>query len=197
VRARGNASTTFIRILPDMEKRQGGGTLGDILNFNPDRELAFDPTRRVDFDPGRSVAFDPSRSLSFHPNRDLGFGHRGIVFRGYVCPICGALVAEDARRCDECGTSFDGRERAAGPAMPPAPAPPARRPTEAAKSPRAKEPAGTVPPPPPAAGFCAFCGAKLHPGDRYCWSCGSRSVGQKEVVNLPPRKETPVAREWK
>lgn len=169
--------------------------MGDILNFNPDRELAFDPQRELGFSPGRALTFDPGRSLAFHPNRDLGFGRRGVVFRGYVCPICGALSSEDATRCDECGTVFDRGDRAAGPSTPgmvPA-APETGRKTPEKTRETARAPAAA---PRPTA-YCAFCGAKLHPGDRYCWNCGSRSVGDTDVVTLPPQKTERVSREWK
>lgn len=35
------------------------------------------------------------------------------MFRGYVCPVCGALVDRDARACDECGVKFSTQKRAA------------------------------------------------------------------------------------
>ena len=99
------------------------------LNFEPNRKLEFDPGRPLESSPGRPLEFQPSRELDFQPNRDLGFGRRGAVFRGYICPNCGALVSPDATRCNECGAGFE------GPPAPPRPAAPARRPTAARPAP--------------------------------------------------------------
>src|SRR5213592_5060200 len=114
--------------------------MADLLNFNPNRKLEF----------------DAGRDLEFQPNRDLGFGRRGVVFRGYVCPICGSLVTEDAKRCTECGAVFDPAPRSA----PPPAAAPAKSPSPPTKSlkptaPTAKgaTPASTV--------YCPFCGVRL------------------------------------
>ncbi len=154
-----------------------GDVVGDLLNFNPNRNL--------EFDSGRKLEFDPNRGVDFNPNRDLGFGQRGVVFRGYVCPICGALVSEDAPKCPECGTVFEGEPRAAPPATPPqegkpmAPAPPADSSLSRA------------------ANFCAYCGVNLRPGDRVCWKCGSRVRGATEAVKLPPKKSEHATRPWK
>src|SRR5207237_1552425 len=90
--------------------------MADLLNFNPNRKLEFDSGRPLEFDARRPLEFDAGRDLEFQPNRDLGFGHRGVVFRGYVCPICGSLVTEDAKRCTECGAVFDPAPRSAPPA---------------------------------------------------------------------------------
>src|SRR5438046_8861118 len=89
--------------------------MADLLNFNPSRKLEFDVGRPLEFDARRPLEFDAGRDLEFQPNRDLGFGRRGVVFRGYVCPICGSLVTEDAKRCTGCGGVFDAAPRAAAP----------------------------------------------------------------------------------
>ena len=78
-----------------------------LLTFNVNRDLKFQVFRGVDFNIRRNLAFDLNRELVFDLNRDLGFGKRGVVFRGYVCPICGAPVAKDAANCDECGVKFE------------------------------------------------------------------------------------------
>lgn len=173
--------------------------MGDILSFKPNRSLTFDPSRGLEFQPGRPLQFDSARQLQFNANRDLGFGHRGVVFRGYVCPICGALVAEDSRRCDECGAVFDREPRASGPAptAPAAPAPP-RRPEGGTRA----EPTPSGTPmretgSPPRSAYCAYCGVRLHTGDAFCWNCGARVAGSKEVVKLPTQKSEPVTREWR
>lgn len=78
-----------------------------LLNFNVNRELKFSVFRQVDFNTRRELSFNLNRDLSFLTNRDLGFGKRGVVFRGYVCPVCRSPVAKDALRCDECGVKFE------------------------------------------------------------------------------------------
>jgi ribosomal protein L40E len=78
-----------------------------LLNFNVNRELKFSVYRSVDFNTRRDLSFNLNRDLSFNTNRDLGFGKRGVVFRGYVCPICRAPVAKNAPQCDECGVKFE------------------------------------------------------------------------------------------
>ncbi len=167
------------------------------LNFDPNRRLGFDSSRPLEFDTGRPLDFQPARELEFQPNRDLGFGHRGIVFRGYICPICGALVAPDAKSCNECGTVFE------GPPTPPPPAPPAAPPTppRAKKPPATKLPAAApkkpVPPARPGVTFCAYCGVQLHAGDEFCWNCGAKAKGTSEVVQLPPKKQESATREWR
>ncbi|OGS46730.1 MAG: hypothetical protein A3K66_00840 [Euryarchaeota archaeon RBG_16_67_27] len=170
----------------------GGRVVGDILNFNPDRGRSFDPSRGRTFDSQRPLEFDSGRNLEFNQNRDLGFGHRGVVFRGYVCPICGAIVTEDTRQCGECGTVFEVEPRAAKPTAPALESPTLRRPE--AKAPPAVPPPGTSP---RGSAYCAYCGVKLHAGDTFCWNCGTRVAGTKEVVRLPPQKDERVTREWK
>ncbi len=160
------------------------------LNFDPNRTLEFEPGRALEFDSGRALEFQPSRELEFQPNRDLGFGHRGVVFRGYICPICGALVAPDATMCNECGTVFE------GPPTPPPPSPPAAPPRKpgANPAPPPKRPAGQEP---SKVAFCAYCGVRLHGGDAFCWNCGTVTKKGSEVVKLPSRKTEAVTRDWR
>lgn len=169
--------------------------MGDLLNFTPERGLTFDPDRGLAFAPERELQFNPGRALEFKPERDLGFGRRGVVFRGYVCPMCGSLVTEDVPRCAECGAEFEGTQRAPGPTVPAAPSRP-----EARSAPRDARTAGSTPKGPKAAAtdkFCAFCGVKLSAKDAFCWSCGARTVGSAESVRLPATKRGPVTREWR
>ncbi len=173
--------------------------MGGFLGFDPNRKLEFETGRPLDFNPGRSLEFQPSRELEFNPNRDLGFGHRGIVFRGYICPICGALVSPDAPSCNECGTVFEGglETPAAPPETPPPPAPPpAKKPPAAPARPPAAAPKRS---PPPQAGiaYCPYCGVQLRAGVSFCWNCGARTGSGGERVTLPNRKSEPVTREWK
>jgi len=161
------------------------------LNFDPNRTLEFEPGRPLGFDPGRSLEFQPSRELEFQPNRDLGFGRRGVVFRGYICPICGALVAPDATSCNECGTVFE------GPPTPPPPTPPAVPPRRPGSKPTVPPPKKPVSGSPPGAVFCAYCGVRLHTGDTFCWNCGAVVRKGSEAVKLPSRKSETVTRDWK
>ncbi|HLB67837.1 MAG TPA: hypothetical protein VJN63_05170 [Thermoplasmata archaeon] len=167
--------------------------MADLLNFNPYRGLEFDSSRPLEFDSGRPLQFDSARNLEFQPNRDLGFGRRGVVFRGYVCPICGSLVSEDAERCTECGAVFESTPRAA---RPPASAPATSAPAPAKIS-------RPIPPPARVAAsdssiiYCAFCGVKLKRSDSFCWNCGTRTNGSSEAVKLPAKKSPPVARDWR
>ena len=71
----------------------------DTLDFDHDRDLQFDSDRELGFDAGRARGFGPERDLGFDADRDLPFGRRGVVFRGYVCPVCGASVTADAPSC--------------------------------------------------------------------------------------------------
>ncbi len=77
-----------------------------MLNFDTNRELNFDPSRGVDFESQRDLVFDLNRDLSFDLDRELDIRKRGVIFRGYVCPVCGAAVASDTPDCDECGVQF-------------------------------------------------------------------------------------------
>lgn len=160
------------------------------LNFDPNRKLGFEPGRPLDFETGRPLDFQPARDLDFQPNRDLGFGHRGVVFRGYVCPICGALVASDATGCNECGAVFEGP-----PSPPPTPPPPPNRaPASRAPTPSPKKPASADAPP---VAYCAYCGVRLHKGDAFCWNCGAVTKRGSEVVKLPARNTESVTRDWR
>ena len=82
-----------------------------LLNFNVGRKLGFDPYRRAGIDIDRNLSFDVDRGLSFNLDRDLGFGKRGVLFRGYVCPACGASVGKDDPQCGECGVKFEQRAK--------------------------------------------------------------------------------------
>ncbi len=164
------------------------------LNFDPNRKLEFEPGRPLEFDSGRPLEFQPSRELEFQPNRDLGFGHRGVVFRGYVCPICGALVAPDATSCNECGTVFEGPPTPPPPAPPTPPATPSRPSGPRAPAAAPRKPARTEA---PNVAYCAYCGVRLHKGDAFCWNCGAVAKRGSEVVKLPSKKTESVTRDWK
>ena len=154
----------------------------EVLEFNPNRDLGFDAKRDLGFDPGRKLGFDAGRDRGFLPDRDLGFGKRGPVFRGYVCPICGAQVTADQPSCTECGAVFDQK----GSTSPPkahqthAPPNPAVPPPAATPPPRRLPPPTRSYPPPPKrveSKFCVFCGARLTSDDTFCWQCGNRAGG--------------------
>jgi len=149
----------------------------DVLDFDPNRHLGFDLDRDLSFDSGRALTFDSSRDLGFHVNRDLGFGKKGVVFRGFVCPVCGASVTETDPSCTNCGATFE------------KPKTPRIQPPRAAAAPNARSfpPPPTMPPPPPPppvrypmppkridAHNCPVCGARLSTTDTFCWNCGNR-----------------------
>jgi len=96
----------------------------NLLNFNVDRDLEFKAFRQVDLVFGRGLSFDIDRGLSFDASRDLGFGIRGIKFRGYVCPECGAAVTKGVDDCYNCGIRFKwpnkGEKKSASRPKPPA-----------------------------------------------------------------------------
>lgn len=162
----------------------------DLLDFKPDRDLAFDPDRELTFQPGRALLFDPNRDVQFNPGRDLGFGKRGPVFRGFVCPVCGAAVTADQPSCTECGAVFE--PKAVRKESPRAQAP-SQEPTRPPKVPSAPPLAAMPPPPPPEARPappppprtypqpakridvhpCAYCGARVSTYDQFCWNCGN------------------------
>jgi len=155
----------------------------DLLQFNPSRDLSFDWHRDLTFDSNRDLVFNPERDLSFDAGRDLGFGKRGPVFRGYVCPICGAQVTADQPSCTECGAVFEPKAgKAHGDRTPPPPKPAASPPGPA----RAAPPAPAArPPPPPVRAYppppkridvqhCVYCGARVATADTFCWNCGNR-----------------------
>ena len=77
-----------------------------LLGFDARRALNFDSSRELAIDLNRSLQFDINRDLSFDSARSLPFGKRGVMFRGYVCPVCGAPVYIEAAKCDECGVAF-------------------------------------------------------------------------------------------
>ncbi len=163
------------------------------LNFDPNRKLEFDAARPLEFNTGRPLDFQPTRELEFQPNRDLGFGRRGVVFRGYICPICGALVSPDATSCNECGTVFE------GPPSTPPPTPPAAPPPvpAAGRSPSVATPKKRLPPAKPGVAYCAYCGVQLHAGDAFCWNCGAKASGGSSLIRLPKKKEESVTRAWR
>jgi len=163
--------------------------MADLLNFNPYRNLEFDSRRPLEFDSRRSLEFNPSRGLEFQPNRDLGFGRRGVVFRGYVCPICGSLVTEDAKRCSECGAVFDSTPRAAGP--------PTGVPAKEIKSAKPTTSPALAGGSAGSTVYCSFCGVKLKRADAFCWNCGAKSIGSSEAVKLPAKKTPSATQEWR
>ncbi len=186
--------------------------MANLLNFNSSRTLEFSTSRPLLFDSNRDLLFNSDRELNFTPNRDLGFGKRGVLFRGYVCANCGAIVGVDATSCDECGAVFE-QPASKGPkvgSLSPRPTPATRaapEPRPAPPPPAAYTPSRSPPPPspyappappprappmsPPAAPagtgaqtsrFCPYCGARSWPGDAFCWNCGARFTGNPKVV---------------
>jgi hypothetical protein len=120
-----------------------------LLNFDLDRNLLFDYDRDLHFDHDRDLHFNLDRDLGFDLNRDLGFGKRGIIFRGYVCSSCGALVNPMATECDECDAVFETEPKKKA----------TKKPKKRAKVRRR---------------FCHYCGYPITGSDTYCSHCGLR-----------------------
>jgi len=178
--------------------------LGQLLNFNPNRGVGFDPSDGVDFDPRRERLFDHDRDLQFNQDRDLGFGKRGPVFRGFICPACGAAVTETQTSCTECGASFllspSERDLAAPSKQRRAakrpPKPKSRKPEPPSDQPGVPQPRAAPAASSPAAGACSRCGARVLTTDTFCWNCGAR-FGPSESVPLgPPSTEPPATKDW-
>jgi len=198
--------------------------MANLLNFNSNRDLGFNHVRELQFDLNRTLDFDLNRDLVFNPNRDLGFGKRGVLFRGYTCPNCGAIVSVDATSCGECGATFDqptvrgvmkaapaqtaAFERASAPARDEAPpSRPARAPEPAPRPPQPEQrtaappqtPAGTRTAPGAPSGsasrFCASCGARSWQGDAFCWNCGARFTSGANPGATGTRIQAPATTE--
>ena len=165
-----------------------------MLNFNCNRNLNFDTTRGVSFDTDRALYFDSERDLMFDVNRDLGIRMRGVIFRGYVCPVCGASVAKDAAECDECFVRFK-------PIDDP-PEPPkehwdrgrkvkssGRRKSKPKTSKKKKKSSKTK-----STFECPVCGKLLYTGTAECPGCGLEFIlkdkGRKKVTVKPPAQPT-------
>jgi len=178
--------------------------LGQLLNFNPNRDLTFNPARGVDFDVNRERQFDHDRDLQFDQERDLGFGKRGPVFRGFICPVCGAAVTETQTSCTECGANFllnpSDRDLAAPAKQPKAKRPPKlkpRKPEARSDRPVASPPRAPAPASAPAAGACSRCGARVLTTDTFCWNCGARFAPSESVPLGPQSTEPPATRDWR
>ncbi len=168
-----------------------------LLSFNVNRDLKF-KARGVDFNVRRNLAFDSDRDLFFDFRRDLGFGKRGVIFRGYVCPVCGAPVAKDAAKCDECDVQFErtvtrkekrsqkktwsrGKRQRSTPKKSAAKKSPPKQPTPKKTS---KQRRSTF--------SCPVCGKLLYVGASRCPGCDMVfSTGQK-VPKSPPKSQARV-----
>ncbi|MDO9536854.1 MAG: zinc ribbon domain-containing protein [Thermoplasmata archaeon] len=175
-----------------------------LLNFKVNRDLKFTAFRVVNFGIRRPLSFNNDRDLSFTSSRDLGFGKRGVVFRGYVCPVCKAPVAKNAPKCDECGVKFEQPKAKTTPkktfaeqlARNKPKASPQRRSTfqcpgcgkilyvGAERCPdcstgfvsrdKVPPPQATTAETPLEAVFCGNCNYRIPPTDRFCRRCGSQ-----------------------
>ena len=170
-----------------------------MLNFSPTRALGFERFRFVDVNPNRPLGFDPGRPLSFDLNRDLKFRKRGVVFRGYICPVCQASVDRHASECDECGALFEQPTDEGAPKKKDVSFVEKREGT--AREPKAKvsgpdqrvSPAVQAPPAPEYVQsrdifYCPICAKPLYVGTTACPGCGTRFIVPKESKPRPRRK---------
>jgi len=167
--------------------------MANLLNFNSNREIEFSSQRELLFDLYRKLAFDANRDLIFNPSRDLGFGKRGVLFRGYACANCGAIVSADSKSCDECGAVFDEPEVKGVPMRATVKtsgfdrsAPPVPSPASTSPSPKPR-PASAVPISPPSppmvyqgstplkVPLAATSQPAAPTASRFCPNCGARS----------------------
>src|SRR3990172_554778 len=176
--------------------------MGQLLNFNPHRGLGFDPSDGVDFDIDRDRFFDADRALTFDSDRDLGFGKRGPVFRGFVCPVCGAAATETQPSCTECGATFadsPGGEVSRPSRKPIKKAPKVkaeRRSDRRREAPAAAPAAAPADPSASSAGACSRCGARVLTTDAFCWNCGARFSRAESVPLGSPHKTQSVTKDW-
>jgi hypothetical protein len=138
-----------------------------LLNFDSNRHLGFDVDRELGFSPDRDLIFNVDRELGFFPNRDLGFGKRGVIFRGYVCSNCKALVNPMAVECNECGAIFE---------------------PAAMKKPKKKARIAR-----PDKLFCVYCGYPASGSDVYCRNCGLKVSRQTAQGPSVPTEKAPIA----
>ncbi len=174
-----------------------------LLNFNLNRDLNFDAYRGVSVDVNRALYFDKYRSLSFDLDRDLGFGKRGIIFRGYVCPVCKAPVDVDASQCGGCGVRFQKEKKKGSKSIPRESRikrkPPARKvPKKKNTNVRKASPKVTPPAKKNRDTFrCPICGIPLYVGTATCPGCGlmfSNSANVRNESRIPrdqPNKNRP------
>ena len=162
-----------------------------LLNFNLDRELNFHAYRNIDIDAERALEFNLNRAISCDLNRDLGFGKRGIIFRGYVCPVCKASIAADAAQCDECGVTFlkntettkkktTTKSKQKTKIKPPVRKAPKQRANKKTIPKTAKKIRDTF--------MCPICGIPLYVGTASCPGCGlmfSSSAEVRQEIQIP------------
>ncbi len=178
-----------------------------LLKFNSDRGLTFDAYRSVSIDVYRSLTFDLNRHLIFDISRDLGFGKRGMIFRGFMCPVCKASVAGDALKCEECGVKFqrkaettkkktsnqreqDITKRASAKKVPKSKSQTRNKPKSTATAPKKNRDTFR----------CPVCGIPLYVGTQNCPGCGLMFSNSATVRNdtripkSPPKKNRPGGR---
>lgn len=167
-----------------------------LLGFSASRTLNFNSSRALSIPLGRQLQFDSDRDLSFDSSRELPYGKRGVLFRGYACPVCGAGVYAEAKQCDECGVAF------AAPQEPnlPAKAQPSKSQDyreqknmpsrQAARQPIKKaQPLATPPPRKPSTFQCPVCNAQVAAGSTTCPNCSVQFVFQ---ATPPPPEDALV-----
>jgi RNA polymerase subunit RPABC4/transcription elongation factor Spt4 len=109
---------------------------------------------------------------------------------GHFCQKCGALLEEDDIFCHSCGTEQRADISGGSEITPDAV-------SEAASAADAPEIANEPAPPPEHGKFCAFCGALMHLGDRFCEKCGRDQSASSGHAKTPQKRKNGCARERK
>jgi len=156
-----------------------------LLGFSASRTLNFNSSRALSIPIGRPLQFDVDRNLNFDLSRELPFGKRGVLFRGYACPVCGAGVYAEAKQCDECGVVFaTPEETGIPPTAPRSKSQDFREQKNMASRPSQQKPMKKVQPSPaqparrPATFQCPVCNVQVPNGSASCPKCSVQFVFQ-------------------
>jgi RNA polymerase subunit RPABC4/transcription elongation factor Spt4 len=164
------------------------------LQFDRQRELQFDFDRNLTFDFERNLLFNSNRNLEFEFERALPYGVRGPVFRGNLCPNCGALAMIIEATCPDCGAGILVKRK---PMSPEKVAPPRRqRPPKETRKPRPpKKPERVAPPPERRAKYeiCPNCAVRMPVGTGYCPRCGINVKQWKDYLAAMARRQQATA----
>ncbi len=166
------------------------------LQFDRQRKLQFDFNRDLTFDFERNLLFNSARNLEFEFQRALPFGVRGPVFRGNLCPNCGALAMIVEETCPECGAGILVRRE---PMAPKRVTPPRRqRPETETRRPRPPKEVERVERPPETRAkyeICPNCAVRMPVGTSYCPRCGINVKQWKDYLAAMARRQQSMTRQ--